>query len=245
MSHREKEFCLTLIRHGQTSANLLRHVQGHSDTPLTDLGLKQAYSLANYLKSNTSWHEFDRIYSSDLARALETSKIIKSICCSQGKEIVTDVRLRERKYGHLYEGRPIENLRLDALRAGSDLAQYTPHGAESRDEVRARVVDFFYNVVAAESSDGDEILIVSHWATIKEFLKLFQSKCNEIKEEHIRETPNTAYSRFRIRCRNVADPQGKNNDEQREQLTVNVNVISLHQTLHLNMESTSAKLTDK
>ena len=60
-----------LVRHGQSLGNQEGQFQA-PDTPLSDLGKKQARILARRLKNAT----FDVIYSSPLERARETSEII-------------------------------------------------------------------------------------------------------------------------------------------------------------------------
>lgn len=42
---------LYIIRHGQTLFNLLDKVQGASDSPLTELGIKQAETARNYIEN--------------------------------------------------------------------------------------------------------------------------------------------------------------------------------------------------
>ena len=62
---------LFLIRHGQTVANLEGYYSGQSDVKLTDLGRQQAEAIRPIL----SKYSFDRIYSSDLSRAVDTAKL--------------------------------------------------------------------------------------------------------------------------------------------------------------------------
>lgn len=58
-----------LVRHGQSVGNLKDQFMGHTDTPLTELGLRQAEMAADYLKDIP----IDAIYSSDLQRAYLTA----------------------------------------------------------------------------------------------------------------------------------------------------------------------------
>ncbi|MCI6762123.1 MAG: histidine phosphatase family protein, partial [Lactobacillus johnsonii] len=61
-----------LVRHGETMFNQLNKVQGWADSPLTVKGI-------NDLKvtgSNLSQVHFDKMYSSDLKRAIDTVHLI-------------------------------------------------------------------------------------------------------------------------------------------------------------------------
>ena len=61
-----------LIRHGQTEWNLLKQMQGNMNSNLTYQGRTQAMALGNKLKSI----KFNKIYTSSITRAIETSNLI-------------------------------------------------------------------------------------------------------------------------------------------------------------------------
>ena len=56
---------MVVVRHGATANNSQQRYTGHSDVPLSPLGLRQAEALAAVLAAET----FDLILSSDLVRA--------------------------------------------------------------------------------------------------------------------------------------------------------------------------------
>jgi 2,3-bisphosphoglycerate-dependent phosphoglycerate mutase len=87
---------ILLVRHGETLWNQQGRMQGQQDSPLTELGVRQARLLARRLKDVS----FVALYSSDLGRAYRTAV---SIADETGHEIVSDVRLRERNFG-IFEG---------------------------------------------------------------------------------------------------------------------------------------------
>lgn len=246
----KKEFNLTVVRHGQTIANELKTIQGHSNTDLTQLGRDQAKLLANYFQI-VSKLQFDRSFSSDLSRAYETCKIITTACSKPTScKIIKDARLRERKYGQLFEGKPISQLLQEAFERGYDennFTNYTPDGVESMEEVFNKVTEFCYTTFSNDCQDGEEVLVVSHWGTIKEILKLFRPKANgQIREEHLKETSNTAFSRFRIRCKastSSAPPIGNGSDG--GFVIDTIQVIGLNQTPHLSDELFSVNMRQR
>ena len=63
---------LMLVRHGETEWNAQRRYQGQSDTPLSELGVRQAKLVAERLAGR----EIDALYASDLMRAWETAQFI-------------------------------------------------------------------------------------------------------------------------------------------------------------------------
>ena len=49
-----KKIEMVVIRHGETESNRTHTIQGHLDTPLSDVGLKQADLVADYLGESSS-----------------------------------------------------------------------------------------------------------------------------------------------------------------------------------------------
>src|SRR4030095_12409442 len=81
-----------LIRHGQSQGNAEGRFGGHTDTPLSPLGRRQAEATAKALASE----KFDAIYSSDLRRAIETAT---PLATRTGTTLETTEALRERSVG--------------------------------------------------------------------------------------------------------------------------------------------------
>jgi broad specificity phosphatase PhoE len=94
---------LVLVRHGESTWNELRLVQGQNDEArLTDRGRQQAAEAARALRSRV----FDLIVSSDVRRATETAAVLAE---ALDLAVETDSRLRERDFG-IAEGRPLSDL---------------------------------------------------------------------------------------------------------------------------------------
>src|SRR5476649_649590 len=86
---------ILLIRHGETEWNAKGLVQGHTNIPLNDHGIKQAKDLAEKLL--LSHPEITAIYSSDLDRAYTTALISAERLNLSVKS--KHFHLREIKYG--------------------------------------------------------------------------------------------------------------------------------------------------
>jgi len=89
-----------LVRHGQSQGNAEGRFGGHTDTPLSKRGRKQAKLTAELLASE----KLDAIYSSDLRRAVQTAE---PLARATGLEVTRTFALRERSVG-LMEGLTFE-----------------------------------------------------------------------------------------------------------------------------------------
>lgn len=91
-----------LVRHGQTEFNRERRIQGHVDSPLTELGVRQAKAvgrlLADLIREPQGW----RIVSSPLGRAHATAEIVAQKL--GGLPVELDERLKEMSWG-AHDGR--------------------------------------------------------------------------------------------------------------------------------------------
>jgi broad specificity phosphatase PhoE len=83
---------VVIIRHGQSQGNAEGRFGGHTDTPLSPHGRKQAQATARALASE----KFSAIYSSDLPRAIETASPLAKLA---GVPLETTDALRERSVG--------------------------------------------------------------------------------------------------------------------------------------------------
>jgi 2,3-bisphosphoglycerate-dependent phosphoglycerate mutase len=90
-----------LIRHGQSKGNAERRFGGHTATPLSGRGRRQAELTARALKSES----LTAIYSSDLARAMETARPLANLT---GLRVNGTPAFRERSVG-VMEGLTFED----------------------------------------------------------------------------------------------------------------------------------------
>lgn len=92
---------LYVVRHGETIWNKEGKVQGITDIPLTDKGIKEAQNLQPLIESLN----IDVVISSPLSRAKETAKIITNY----KMPVNTDDRIKERDWG-MNEGALIDSV---------------------------------------------------------------------------------------------------------------------------------------
>lgn len=149
-----------LIRHGITDWNLVRRYQGQTDIPLNEQGREQARGLATMLENTP----IAAIYSSDLARAYQTAKII-----AEGRSIpVHKTReLRETHFGN-WEGLTIEEIREkfpeDVERLKKDPIHGLRPGGESRGIMFERVKKAVLEI--AKKHPNQTVAIVAHEGSI-------------------------------------------------------------------------------
>ena len=132
---------LYLVRHGQSVANATAIHSGWSQVPLTEQGMSDAERAGQYLRTL----QFDRIYASDLLRAVQTAQIALPGC-----EPVQLPLIRERSVGCL-AGRPFEDCAAEYgqpywdARASLD---FTPFGGENHDMLSGRAKEFLAQMAA-------------------------------------------------------------------------------------------------
>ena len=148
-----------LARHGQDEDNAVGLLNGHRDTPLTDIGREQAGDLALHIQQ-FGLH-FVAIYASPLQRAAATAQAVSDAI--GGPALVVLPELIERDFGAM-AGRPIADVAglppEDLLHMSPVTYFLRPEGGETFPQalVRARNV---LNVLKMRHADGD-ILLVSH-----------------------------------------------------------------------------------
>lgn len=150
-----------LIRHGETLWNQQHRYQGQLDSPLSELGHKQARLTAEYLAKQP----ITAIYSSDLGRALRTAEIIADPHRLAAKP---DQRLREMAFG-VWEGltRPevVEQYPEIYYTRYQDVLSTRVPGGELPHEVVARFRDFMDEHLPKHGEET--IVLVSHGGTLR------------------------------------------------------------------------------
>ena len=148
-----------MIRHGETDWNKEGRIQGSTDVPLNELGIRQAERLARRLAQvDDAW---DVVYTSDLSRAWRTACIIAEALRLPAPQ--KDRRLREKSFGEAEGTTPEER----AARWGDDWRERV-RGAETDEQVVRRGTAALNDIMARHA--GGNILLVTHGGWIVRML---------------------------------------------------------------------------
>lgn len=153
---------IILTRHGQTLWNIEGRVQGSLDSPLTEMGILQARSLALRLKNE----KINYIYSSDSLRAIGTAEEIRQELGLN--KVSVNPALREFSFGE-WEGCIWQELREtypDIFKTW-DLEPHlvTTPGGENMELVMNRAWAFLQHIIQVHS--GETVCLVTHGLTLK------------------------------------------------------------------------------
>lgn len=149
-----------LVRHGKDDGN---YRGGWSLVPLTEEGINQVKKLAEFLNTQKDYYNIEKIISSDLEGARQTTNIINE---KLNVNVEFTERLREMNNGKIagmlnkdvekiYPGLYYNTLRIDE--------RYP--GGESPIEFHDRIIKDFKNIVK-ENKNHNNIMIVTHSGVI-------------------------------------------------------------------------------
>lgn len=177
---------LCLIRHGETSWNAERRLQGHTDIPLNATGMLQARQMAQALKDIKL--TFDVLYTSDLKRAADTANAVVELF---GVDAQVDSELRERHFGAL-QGlsigeAPLKRPDIWQAHTARDL-EHDLEGGESIQKFALRVQNALDKIQARHT--GKTILIVSHGGTLDMMYRIASKQA--LSAERIASVPNAS-----------------------------------------------------
>ena len=172
---------LWLIRHGQSTANLVRQKaeaeklltidfpEREMDVSLSLKGVEQAISVGRWFKFQPQKPTL--IFTSPYLRTLETSRLIAENANLKNLEIIQDERLRERELG-MFDGLT----KLGAMQKFPEECEkreflgkfyYRPHGGENWADVALRLRNFWRDLCLNYADE--KILIVTHEVVIRVF----------------------------------------------------------------------------
>ena len=162
------------VRHGQTVCNVENKICGATESPLTELGRKQAVETAEKIKEMKI--KADEILYSPLSRAKDTAEIISEIC---GIPMREEKRLFEQNFGK-YESTPRNGAEFKEAKK-QFLCRY--EGGESMFRLAQRI----YNLLDELKADGRNYILVAHNGIAR------------VVQSYFYEMTNDEYAEFRIK----------------------------------------------
>jgi broad specificity phosphatase PhoE len=148
---------VTLIRHGETEHNAEARLQGWSESELSGLGRRQACLTGRVLSQRVP--KVERIWTSDLCRGLDTSKIIAQELGSDNQSLIRSTSLlREASYGVL-EGMKVSDAIKRLRREGKTWQDY----GESIKDVETRLAQAWRIIMDEVNGSGMlHVVVVTH-----------------------------------------------------------------------------------
>ena len=145
-----------VIRHGESENNLNEKWTGWYDTPLTEKGKRDAEAAGKIIKDV----KFDKVYASDLSRAMNTARIAIPGC-----EFELSPTLREINVGSL-ENQP-NNIINDKELSHVFVHGYEKFGGESNEHFFERVKSFAESL---EGSGYENVAVFTHAGWLRRML---------------------------------------------------------------------------
>ena len=201
---------LYLVRHGQSAGNAEGRFGGHSATPLSELGIRQAEMTAKTLAKE----RIDAIYSSDLHRAVQTAEPLAELL---DLPVIKTPAFRERHVGVL-EGLTFDESKQsfpkDYYALVNRNIQHVITKGESYRQLLRRATGELREIL--RTHQNEKVVIYSHTGAIC-FLTLYLVGAIN---RHTKQTPwlvtsNCGINRFEIRSRS------------------NIRVLAVNDTRHL------------
>jgi 2,3-bisphosphoglycerate-dependent phosphoglycerate mutase len=157
---------LVLLRHGESQWNLENRFTGWVDVPLSPRGIQEAKDAGEKLRSFI----FDRAFTSVLARANETLRLVLDTIGQTGIPIEKDKALNERMYGELQGLNKAETAKkygdaqVKIWRRSFDVR---PPGGESLQDTAERVLPYYERTIKPHLLNGDTILVAAHGNSLR------------------------------------------------------------------------------
>lgn len=160
---------LYVVRHGVTSWNRLRKVQGTADIPLAEEGVRLAKKTGEALKHI----HFDICFSSPLKRAQETARLV---LCGRKIPLILDERIQEIDFGAL-EGTQFKDEEGNICSSEMEkffhhpLLYSRPEHGENIEDILKRTEDFWEDITNRQELLDKTVLISSHGCAVRALLQ--------------------------------------------------------------------------
>lgn len=196
---------LVLLRHGESIWNLENKFTGWTDVGLSEKGVKEAHTAAQWLKKEG--YTFDLAYTSVLKRAIKTLWIVLEDMDLMWIPVYRSWRLNERHYGALQGLNKIEmvekygeeqvmkwrrsyDIRPPALAENDPRApihdpryrQLKPQEiplTECLKDTVARFLPYWHEVIAPMLQQGKKVLIAAHGNSLRALVKYLDAVSDE------------------------------------------------------------------
>ena len=183
-----KKAKLVLVRHGQSEWNEKNLFTGWKNPGLTQQGIDEATAAGRELRNFGI--TFDVLFTSKLARAQITGKLILKELDLGSIPVVEDQRLNERDYGDL-AGLNKDDARtrwgeeqVHIWRRSYDIP---PPGGESLKDTAARVIPYFNEVIVPHLKNGHDVLVAAHGNSLRALvMKLDDLSSQEVIQMEIK-----------------------------------------------------------
>ncbi|MDO5725400.1 MAG: histidine phosphatase family protein [Tissierellia bacterium] len=158
---------LYIIRHGETKWNREGRMQGWLDSELT----KEAEMKAKNLHEKLKPKRFDKVYSSDLNRAINTAKLVSGF---SNEKIIKKRELREIELGK-WQGMLFKDIKKEYPKLldiyFNDSENYNPADSENFCDLYNRINKFLEEI---KDLNDKNILIVTHGVTMIAILNIIR-----------------------------------------------------------------------
>ena len=157
---------LILLRHGESQWNLENRFTGWVDVPLSPKGIEEAKQAGEKLRG----YRFDRAFSSVLARANETLRIVLETTGQTDLPLEKDKALNERMYGELQGLNKAETAKkygdaqVKIWRRSYDVR---PPGGESLKDTAERALPYYEKMIKPYLLKGETIIIAAHGNSLR------------------------------------------------------------------------------
>jgi len=157
---------LILLRHGESQWNLENRFTGWVDVPLSPRGEAEARKAGEKLRGR----RIDVLYTSVLARAIETARLALAEAGIGPLPTVRDAALNERMYGDLQGKNKAEaaaEFGADQVKLWRRSYDVKPPGGESLADTAARVLPYWEQKILPDVKTGKNVLVVAHGNSLR------------------------------------------------------------------------------
>ena len=169
-----------VVRHGNSVSNIDKTFTGHVDAPLSEVGERQAKIVSKYIYDN---FKVDKIYSSDLSRAVKT---IEPFAKMSNLPIIKKHDLRE-MFGGEWQGEKFSDLPIkfpEDFKVWQDTPGLAcPTGGESYKKVYERAINFFNKI--SNELKGQTVVVCTHGGLIR----AVECRALSVPLEHMQRIP--------------------------------------------------------